>query len=125
MQNDLSIIYDQEVEPRLKEILGVCEQAGLPMFFCCQDAPDQYRASAVNVRASNDYKLAYMVYLHQTWSVDEFLRRVLEDARANGHESLFLRAMGVLPRPAPQILDRRRPRSTRRMPGTRRASQEG
>lgn len=38
-------------------------------------------------------------WIHQTWSFDDLMKKVIEDARLNGHDSLYLKAMGIKEEP--------------------------
>jgi len=40
-----------------------------------------------------------MSYMDETWSIDEFLERLMVDAISNGHDSMYLESMGIPRRP--------------------------
>lgn len=91
-------VYKKDVHPLVERITLICKQENIPMFMTfqdSQDSQDSFSSSCVNSDKSNFNKIQLHYWLHQTWSVDDMLRKIIEDARKNGHDSLYLKAMGI------------------------------
>lgn len=91
--------YSQDIHPLVERITLVCQQVGMPMFMTFQENKEAFRTSFINNDSSGLTKLRMHQFVHQTWSFDEFMKKVIEDARENGHNSLYLKAMGILEKP--------------------------
>lgn len=87
--------YDRAIEPNMKIIAEVAKQFKIPMFATFQIAPTEFKCFCLNEERSNWTKIKYMAYLNQTWSLDEFMELVIDDAINHGHDSALLHAMGI------------------------------
>ena len=92
-------MYDIDIHPLVERITLICKQQNIPMFCTFQDGDKSFRTTSVNGQHSKWDKIRLMCYLHQTWSTDDFLRLLIKDARDNGHDSTFLKAMGIPDKP--------------------------
>lgn len=100
---DQKDVYDIDIHPLIERITLICKQQGIPMFCTFQDGEKSFRTTCVNSEQSRWDKIRLMYYLHQTWDIDEFLRKLVKDARENGHDSTFLKAMGIPEKPERRI----------------------
>lgn len=116
---DSEDIYALDIHPLIERMTLVCKQYDLPMFCTVQDGDSSFRTTCVNEQLSEWYKIRLMRYLHQTWDVngfmgllirdirehqqpwdiDGFLHLLIKDAREHGHESKFLKGMGIPEKP--------------------------
>ena len=83
----------------MKIAAEVCKSFGIPMFATFQVAPQEFKTFCLNEEKSNWAKLKMMSYMDETWSIDDFMERLMVDAIKNGHDSLYLEAMGIPKRP--------------------------
>lgn len=91
--------YARSIEPHMKIAAEACRAFGIPMFSTFQVAPQEFKTFCLNEEKSNWAKLKMMSYMDETWSIDEFFERLMNDALLNGHDSLYLEAMGIPRRP--------------------------
>lgn len=87
--------YDRAIEPNMRIIAEVSKQFKIPMFATYQVGPTEFKCFCLNEERSNWSKIKYMAYLNQTWTFDEFMEKVIEDAINHGHDSAVLKAMGI------------------------------
>lgn len=92
-------IYNEDIHPLVERIALVCQQAEIPMFMTFEDSQNGFSTTCVNEDKSNFYKIKMHYWIHQTWSFDDLMKKVIEDARLNGHDSLYLKAMGIKEEP--------------------------
>lgn len=91
--------YDRTVHPHIKIIAETCRSFGIPMFATFQVDPKEFKTFCINEERSNWAKLKMMCYMDETWSIDEFIEKLMGDALSNGHDSTYLEAMGIPRRP--------------------------
>jgi hypothetical protein len=96
---DLEEVYDRDIHPLVERISLICRQNQVPMFLTFQDGKESFRNSCLNPEKSQFQTIFLHLWLSETWSFDEFMKRVITDARKNGHNSLFLTAMGIPEKP--------------------------
>jgi len=88
-------LYDTEIHPLVERIALLCKEANLPLFLTIQEAPGNARTTCVNTRADSTNRLRNLYDLNQSWDIDEFLKKVIARAVREGHNSKYLRAMGI------------------------------
>lgn len=93
-------VYDNDIHPLVERISLICKQNKVPMFMTFQDGDESFRNSCLNPDHSQFQTMCLHLWLSETWTFDEFMKRVISDARKNGHNSLFLKAMGIPEKPA-------------------------
>lgn len=86
-------IYDTDIHPLVERIALICRQHKIPMFLCVEEKKHVRRTSCVNKVNSN--KISEIYDLNQAWDLDEFLSKTIEKAKREGHNSKFLKAMGI------------------------------
>jgi ribosomal protein L22 len=91
--------YKRSIKPQMNVVSEVAKQFKIPMFATFQVDPNTFESFCLNEERSNFNKIKYMAYLHETWSLDEFMEKVIDDAIKNGHDSALLNAMGIPKRP--------------------------
>lgn len=101
--NKLKKEYLRTVEPHMNIIATACQSFSIPMFATFQVAPQEFKSFCLNEEKSNWSKLKLMCYLDGTWTVDEFIECLMNDALKNGHSSLYLDAIGIPRRPDLQM----------------------
>lgn len=99
MEKDLEKVYQEDIHPLIERLNLICEQNKMPMFATFQDNKGSFRTSCLNVESSDFNKLKMHFWVHETWSFDEFMKKVILDAKVNGHDSSFLSAMGIKKEP--------------------------
>lgn len=105
----LEQIYITEVHPLVERIALLCKQYNMPAFMTFQDGVDGFRTTCMNEHFSDFDKIKHYRWINGAWSLDEFFREVIADAKDNGHDSLYLKAMGVplMPHEARTLPDRK------------------
>jgi hypothetical protein len=91
--------YERTIKPHMNIVAEACKSFGIPMFSTFQVAPQKFMTFCLNEERSNWAKLKMMSYMDETWSVDEFFEKLMTDALENGHDSIYLDAMGIPKRP--------------------------
>lgn len=91
--------YNRTIEPHMRIAAEACRSFGIPMFATFQVAPQEFKTFCLNEEKSNWAKLKMMSYMDETWSIDEFFEKLMSDALSNGHDSVYLEAMGIPRRP--------------------------
>lgn len=71
------------------------KQNGIPMFMTFQTENDSFRTTCFNDKLSEFDKFKHYRLVNEAWSIDELLGMVIDDARKNGHNSSYLKAMGI------------------------------
>jgi hypothetical protein len=79
----------------IEELIGLCSAGQVPVLLAIQDSPNAYRALSANEDLATGHQLRLMRMLIKSGDIDSFLRDVIREAQKNGHNSLFLRAMGI------------------------------
>lgn len=95
MAIEMEKVYVNDIHPLVERITLICKQSGMPMFMTFQDGSDSFRTSCVNQENSIFEKLKLHMIVNESWSLDQFLAIVIEDAKKNGHDSLYLSAIGI------------------------------
>ncbi|MGD1524666.1 hypothetical protein [Vibrio owensii] len=106
MTAELDKTYNQDIHPLIERIALVCKQEGIPIFISCQ-LGDEFRTSVVNNETAGFDKFKLYRMVSETWTHDELLDLMIEDAKSRGHHSRILRAMGI-PSKTLDAEDRRR-----------------
>lgn len=83
------------LSPHMNVVAKKCSDIGMPMFSTLQIGPNEFRTFCVNEEKSNWFKIKMMSYIDKTWSFDEFLELLMQEAIKDGHDSQFLEAMGI------------------------------
>lgn len=86
-------VYDKDIHPLVERIALICKQHDISMFLCVQEKDFVRRTSCVNKVGSK--KIGEIFDFNQAWDLDEFLSKVIEKAKKEGHNSKFLKAMGI------------------------------
>jgi hypothetical protein len=93
--HELEKVYDIEILPLVQRITLIAKQTNLPIFITAQDSPDGFRTTCLNDEYSEYDRFKMHRMANQSWSIDDLLRNILEDAKFNGHNSEILKAMGI------------------------------
>lgn len=91
---------NDELEHCLEQLARCCSAHKMPLFIAIQDAENSIR-TVVNQEAhakGDQFKL--MRTLVKAGNLDQFVRLVSLDAQAEGHSSLFLKAIGIPEKPS-------------------------
>jgi hypothetical protein len=88
-------VYETGIKPLLEQLTQICNKHDIPMFCTFQDTDETFRTTCINEEFSPFEKIKLMWMAHQTWTVDDFLKLLVKDAREYGHNSAFLKAMGI------------------------------
>lgn len=84
----------QGVEKALREIVNKAMEDGSPVLLVTQESENSTRCLVINEEASSpQIKLIRM--MAKAGDLDSFFRAVLSDANEHGHDSAFLRAIGI------------------------------
>ncbi|WP_415912813.1 hypothetical protein [Neptuniibacter sp. QD37_11] len=82
------------IEPILKKLAEECASLDIPLFVCTETGEREFSHFILCSKALPS-KFRQMDHMANTASFDDFLRRVISDAKKAGHSSAFLHAMGV------------------------------
>jgi hypothetical protein len=94
--------YEREIAPAIRAIAERCRELGIPMFAMFQDAPESFRTTAVCGERAIGEKFKLLRHVHGAWDADDLIRALIDDGLRHGHQSLFLKALGVPPE-APEV----------------------
>lgn len=81
MSREQEKIYIDDVHPLVERITLICKQSGMPMFMTFQDGSDSFRTSCINQENSQFEKLKLHMLVNETWSIDQLLSIIIEDAK--------------------------------------------
>lgn len=95
MAIEMEKVYINDIHPLVERITLICKQSGMPMFMTFQDGENSFRTSCINQEKSQFEKIRLHMTVNETWSIDQLLSMIIEDAKKNGHDSLYLKAMGI------------------------------
>lgn len=85
---------NSDIERRLSDLIKMCLHKGSPFMLITQESENAYRSLVVNEGgAGTQFKLIRT--MARAGDLDSFFRQVLEDANNHGHDSAFIKAMGV------------------------------
>lgn len=90
-------VYEEDIHPLVERIALICKQNNLPMFLSVQESDTSIRTTCLNSRESNKIKELYL--MNQSWDFDQFLDKMIESAKFDGHNSRYLEAMGIPKKP--------------------------
>lgn len=91
-------VYERDIHPLVERIALICKQYDISMFLCVQEKDAIRRTSCVNKLGSK--KISEIYDFNQAWDIDQFLSQVIDKAKKEGHNSKFLKAMGVPEEPS-------------------------
>lgn len=86
-------VYDKDIHPLVERVALICKQHDISMFVCVQEKDAVRRTSCVNKLGSQ--KISEIFDYNQSWDIDQFLSKLIERAKKEGHDSKFLKAMGI------------------------------
>lgn len=95
-------LYEEEIAPAVRAIAERCQELGIPLFLMCQDGPESFRTTAVNVDRAMGEKFRLLRHVHGAWNSDDLIRSLMTEGFEQGHHSLFLKALGVPPKVMPK-----------------------
>lgn len=87
--------YEQQIAPAMREIAERCRELGIPLFAMLQDGPESFRTTSVNADRAMGEKFKMLRQVHGAWDTDDLIRSLMHDGIKSGHNSLFLKALGV------------------------------
>lgn len=90
-------LYEDKIAPLVRELVEQCRKAGLPMFAMFQDGPESFRTTAINGDLAMGEKFRLLRMVHGAWNTDDLIRQLVQEGHEKGHQSLFLKALGVPP----------------------------
>lgn len=107
------------VAPYLQPIAHACRDEGVPLVSVTRDGPDAQgvRLTAIHADAPGNNVFRWLTHLARAGSIDGFMQAMIRDAAVNGHESLYLRAMGIAH--APQPVDKHKSKGKKERKGGR------
>jgi len=88
-------VYEDDIHPLVERIALICKQHNLPLFLTVQDMPDSARTTCMNAGLDNSGRLKNLYEMNQSWTIDDFMEKVIARAQREGHQSKYLRAMGI------------------------------
>lgn len=95
MPADAQARYENEVSDLAKSMTDACAQAGMAMFLVIQDAPESYHTTSVNMSLAVGEKFNILNHMQQCWTTDELIESLINQALMSGHNSSYLKALGV------------------------------
>lgn len=94
-QFDEPSVYDEAIHPLVEQIALLCKQENLPLFLTIQESPGNARTTCVNAQPDSASRMRNLYDLNQSFDIDEFLKKVIARASREGHNSKYMRAMGI------------------------------
>lgn len=95
--------YNLDIHPLVERIFLVCNQTNMPAFMVFQDKENEFRTSRANCgdSSSNKMLISYLMATiddsekPQGNEVDDLISAMIRNGQKNGHDSVFLSALGV------------------------------
>ncbi|MHD0644692.1 hypothetical protein ACYPKM_03500 [Pseudomonas aeruginosa] len=84
-----------EIQAAIENLLQACAKSEKPVMILLQESETSVRAlsGSEKLARGDGFKLARL--LLRSGDLDTFLKKVISDAKKNGHKSMFLKAMGI------------------------------
>ena len=92
---DLERVYSEEIQPLVERIALIAKQEGMPIFLTFEDSQNGFSTTCLNEENSKFEKIKLYRWINDVWNLDELFRNIIDDARRQGHKSIYLKAMGV------------------------------
>lgn len=86
---------NEELGEAIDNLLRLCSRERLPVMLAIQESPDSIRTLTANESLMKSTQIKLMKMAIRSPDVDHFFRELIRDAQSNGHDSLFLKAMGI------------------------------
>lgn len=90
-----SQFYTKEIYPLVERIALLCKQANMPAFMTFQDSEDSFSTTCLNSNLSQYQRIKMHLQVENSWDIDELLQNLIHESKENGHNSLYLKAMGI------------------------------
>lgn len=87
--------HNKTVNECINELMEACAREKSPVFLTVQDTPRSYRTLCLNEQHAMGNQLTLLRILIKSGDIDSFLRNIIREAQHQGHDSLFLKAMGI------------------------------
>lgn len=94
--------YNNDIHPLVERIFLICNQSNIPAFMVFEDERDKFRASRASCNNSSDKMLiSYLVETIKSQEngtgneLDDLISAMISNGQKNGHNSVFLDALGV------------------------------
>ncbi len=84
-----------DIENAINTLLTLCAKQKLPMILAVQEEPSSFRTLSTNEHLATGQQMKLVKMVFRSADVDQFLRELIRDAQQSGHNSLFLKAMGI------------------------------
>jgi hypothetical protein len=94
-QNNAKSMTHDDLDKCLDQLLLCCSALKMPVLIALQDSPSSFRSLAANEQFSSGQKLKLLRMLLKSRDIDQFFREVSIEAKREGHNSLFLKAIGI------------------------------
>lgn len=94
--------YRDVIEPGVRGLAATCRRENVHAFFAYEKEDGQFAYTMVGNEDDSE-KLRIFKLINDAWSIDELIKRLIEDARKNGHDSKFLTAVGIPAEPEEKI----------------------
>jgi pantothenate kinase-related protein Tda10 len=88
-------VYEQDIHPLVERIALICKQHDMPMFLTVQEAQNSARTTCLNANLDLSGRLKNLYEANQSWDLDDFLAKVIARAQREGHNSRYMKAMGI------------------------------
>lgn len=89
----------EDIQNALNTLMRACSDANMPVFVAFQQSEHSVRAvtACEQLSSGDSFKLARK--LLKAGSLDSFMKIVIADAQKSGHDSVFLKSVGVPTQP--------------------------
>ena len=86
--------YDDVIAPMAKGLAANCRREGINAFIAFETQSGRFDYTIVGDPEDNE-KMRIFSLINDCWTVDQMVKKVIMDARKNGHSSRFLSAIGI------------------------------
>lgn len=86
--------YKDVVAPTAQGLAASCRREGINAFIAFETQSGRFDYTIVGDPDDNE-KMRIFSLINDCWTVDQLVKKIIMDARKNGHDSRFLSAIGI------------------------------
>lgn len=90
-----SVNYEQDIHPLVQRMALLSLQGNIPLFIAVADQENSLHKTSLNAGRANHDQFMLFNLACQSTDIDSFLTQLITHAKANGHDSHILSAVGI------------------------------
>jgi hypothetical protein len=83
------------IDEAVKSLMQVCSQNGVTAIVALQEEKGSFRTISKKTDSESSDRLKLVKLALRSGDIDSLLKSIISDAQSNGHNSLYLKAMGI------------------------------